>query len=152
MGRPHKAGDDNVWVSRYRFAAGWRATLFMRQEKIFFVYILSSKPWGTLYIGVTSDLQARIYQHKNGLYEGFTKKYGVKTLVYFEQFGDPLSAIHREKRMKKWPRTWKINLIRTGNPNWADLAAGWYPPDMTTADIEAWLARIAAMDEAALQA
>jgi putative endonuclease len=124
----------------------------MRQEKIFCVYILASKTWGTLYIGVTGDLQARIYQHKNGLYEGFTKKYGVKTLVYFEQFADPLTAIHREKRMKKWPRAWKVNLIRTDNPDWNDLAADWYAPDMTKVEIEKWLARVAAMDEKALLA
>jgi putative endonuclease len=122
----------------------------MRQEKTFSVYILASKPWGTLYIGVSSDLHARIYQHKHGLYEGFTKKYDVKTLVYFESFGDPLSAIHREKRMKKWTRAWKINLIRTGNPDWLDIAADWYPPDMSQADIEAWLARIAALDDEVL--
>jgi putative endonuclease len=124
----------------------------MKQEKSFFVYILASKPWGTLYIGVTSDLYARIYQHKHGLFEGFTKKYGVKTLVYFEELADPLTAIHREKRMKKWPRVWKVNLIRTNNPDWNDLAADWYPPDMTKADIEAWLARIAAIDDNALLA
>ncbi|HEY4123857.1 MAG TPA: GIY-YIG nuclease family protein [Rhizomicrobium sp.] len=124
----------------------------MRQEKTFFIYILASKPWGTLYIGVTSDLHARIYQHKNGIYEGFTKKYDVKTLVYFEEFADPLTAIHREKRMKKWPRAWKINLIRTDNPDWLDLSVDWYAPNMTKAEIDEWLARIAAIDEKALLA
>ncbi|HEY2032884.1 MAG TPA: GIY-YIG nuclease family protein [Rhizomicrobium sp.] len=124
----------------------------MKRDKSFFVYILASKPWGTLYTGVTSDLHARVYQHKHGLYEGFTKKYGVKTLVHFEEFNDPLTAIHREKRIKKWPRIWKINLIRTNNPDWNDLAADWYPPDMTKEEIDKWLARIAAIDDKALLA
>ena len=118
-------------------------------EKRFWVYILASKPWGTLYVGVTSDLEARVYQHKNGLLEGFTKKYGVKSLVYFEEFGEAGFAIHREKRLKKWPRVWKINLIRTDNPDWNDLAAGWYPEELTPDDIEKWVTRIAEMaDEA----
>lgn len=123
----------------------------MNQGKSFFVYILASKPWGTLYAGVTSDLQARVYQHKHGMYEGFTKRYGVKMLVYFEAHADPFEAIHREKRIKKWPRVWKINLIRTNNPDWNDLASDWYPPTMTKADIESWLARIAAIDDRPLQ-
>jgi putative endonuclease len=122
----------------------------MKQDKTFFIYLLASKPWETLYIGVTSDLHARVYQHKHGLFEGFTKKYGVKALVYFEEFADPLTAIHREKRMKKWPRVWKVNLIRTTNPDWNDLAADWYAPDMTKDEIEAWLVRIAAIDNKAL--
>jgi putative endonuclease len=122
----------------------------MRQQKTYFVYILASKPWGTLYIGVTSDLHARIYQHKNDLYEGFTRKHDVKTLVHFEEFTDPLAAIHREKRMKKWPRVWKINLIRTNNPDWNDLVADWYAQSLTKVEIEAWLARIAAIDDEAL--
>ncbi len=114
----------------------------MAMGKSFCVYILASKPWGTLYTGVTGDLAARVYQHKHGLHEGFTKKYGVKTLVYFEEHAEPLTAIHREKRIKNWPRVWKINLIRTDNPDWADLAASWYPSTMTQADIDLWLARI----------
>jgi putative endonuclease len=89
----------------------------MAQERQFFVYIMASKPGGTLYTGVTSDIEARIYQHKNGLFEGFTKKYDVKLLVYFEEHGTAMGAIHREKRIKKWPRDWKINLIRESNPN-----------------------------------
>ncbi len=114
----------------------------MTMGKSFCVYILASKPWGTLYTGVTGDLAARVYQHKHGLHEGFTKKYGVKTLAYFEEHVEPLKAIHREKRIKKWPRVWKINLIRTGNPDWVDLAATWYPSIMTQADIDHWPARI----------
>jgi putative endonuclease len=72
--------------------------------KAFYVYILASKPWGTLYIGVTSELELRIYQHKHGLFDGFTKTYGIKNLVYFEEHATAHDAIHREKRMKKWTR------------------------------------------------
>jgi putative endonuclease len=124
----------------------------LTHTKPFFVYLLTSKPWGTLYTGVTSDLQARVYQHKHGTYEGFTKRYGVKTLVYFEEHSDPFSAIHREKRIKKWPRVWKINLIRTNNPDWNDLASDWYPPAMTRTDIDKWLARVAKLDDTELRA
>ncbi len=109
--------------------------------KRFWVYILASKPWGTLYTGVTSDLEARIYQHREGLFEGFTKKYSVKTLVYFEEYAFAGDAIHREKRIKKWPRAWKINLIRTDNPDWKDLAENWYPKLPTPEQIENWVAR-----------
>ena len=109
--------------------------------KRFFVYIVTNKAWGTLYIGVTSDLEARVYQHKNELLDGFTKKYGVKMLVYSEEFGEAGLAIHREKRLKKWPRVWKINLIRTDNPDWNDLAANWYPTLPTPEEIERWVAR-----------
>jgi putative endonuclease len=96
-------------------------------EKHFFVYIVTNKPWGTLYIGVTSNLEQQIFEHKTGAFEGFTKRYGLKLLVYAEQCGDAHTAIQYEKRLKKWPRTWKINLIRTDNPDWNDLAANWYP-------------------------
>ena len=96
-------------------------------EKRFFVYIVTNKPWGTLYIGVTSNLEARIFQHKNETLEGFTKRYGLHLLVYAEECCNAYSAIQREKRLKKWSRTWKINLIRTDNPDWNDLAANWYP-------------------------
>ena len=94
--------------------------------KRFFVYIVTNKPWGTLYIGVTSNLEERIFQHKSGAIEGFTTRYGLHWLVYAEECADAHTAIQREKRLKKWPRTWKINLIRTDNPDWNDLAANWY--------------------------
>jgi putative endonuclease len=110
-------------------------------EKHFFVYILASKPWGTLYVGVTSNLKARAYQHRKGLIEGFTKRYGVKNLVYFEEHATAPAAIHREKRLKKWPRAWKINLTRTDNPDWKDLAEGWYSEIPTVKEIENWVAR-----------
>ena len=85
------------------------------------VYILASKRNGTLYIGVTSDLVKRVWQHRNDLAEGFTKAYGVHTLVYYELHNDMAEAIQREKRMKKWKRAWKIRLIEEKNPQWLDL-------------------------------
>lgn len=86
-----------------------------------YVYILASKKNGTLYIGVTSDLIKRIYEHKNGLVDGFTKKYKVHLLVYYEQFLDIYSAISREKQLKHWQRKWKLQLIEQNNTNWRDL-------------------------------
>jgi putative endonuclease len=85
------------------------------------VYILASRRNGTLYIGVTSDLVKRAWEHKNGATDGFTKKYGVHTLVYFELFEDMVSAITREKQLKKWRRAWKIELIEKLNQGWRDL-------------------------------
>ena len=85
------------------------------------VYILASAPNGTLYIGVTSNLVQRIWQHKNDVIEGFTEKYSVHTLVYFELLEDMTNAIIREKQLKKWNRAWKLALIEKQNPNWKDL-------------------------------
>jgi putative endonuclease len=85
------------------------------------VYILASKRNGTLYIGVTSDLVKRIWEHKNDLAEGFTKKYGVHQLVWYELHEDMAAAIQREKSLKEWKRAWKLNLIEKGNPHWEDL-------------------------------
>lgn len=93
-------------------------------EKQPFVYILASKRNGTLYIGVTSDLTKRVWEHKNDLADGFTKKYGVHSLVYFEQYSDMASAITREKQLKKWHRAWKVRLIEKENPEWNDLYEG----------------------------
>lgn len=87
------------------------------------VYILASKPYGTLYVGVTSALASRIEAHRNGSVDGFTKRYGVHTLVYFEVHADMYEAIQREKRLKKWNRAWKIRLIEETNPEWKDLSA-----------------------------
>ncbi len=87
----------------------------------YYVYILASKKHGTLYIGVTNDLIKRVFEHKNDLVEGFTKKYSVHQLVYFDQTGDVNSAITREKQIKKWRRQWKIELIEEKNPDWDDL-------------------------------
>ena len=85
-------------------------------EKRFFIYILASGKHGTLYIGVTSDLIRRIYEHRTKVVPGFTKKYEVTKLVYYEIFDDPLSAIEREKELKKWRRDWKIRLIEEKKP------------------------------------
>ena len=86
------------------------------------VYILASKPGGTLYVGVTSNLSRRIEAHRSGVIEGFTKRYGVEMLVYFELHEDMLGAIQREKRIKQWNRDWKIKLIEQMNPTWSDLS------------------------------
>ena len=93
-------------------------------RKNFCVYILASKRNGTLYVGVTSDLIKRIWQHKEGLVGGFTKEYHVKILVYYEQHENAESAILREKRLKEWKRQWKLDLIEGINPNWEDLYPG----------------------------
>jgi len=91
-------------------------------SKTYYVYILASKRNGTLYIGVTNDLMRRTSEHREGLAPGFRRKYGVKILVYYEVFDDINAAIHRETRLKKYKRKWKLNLIETGNPAWRDLA------------------------------
>jgi putative endonuclease len=84
-----------------------------------------TSPGGTLYTGMTNDLQRRTYQHKNKLIEGFTKKYNVTRLVYFEMYGDVRDAIAREKQIKKWRRSKKIDLIESLNPKWRDLSEDW---------------------------
>jgi putative endonuclease len=93
-------------------------------EKGGFVYIMASARNGTLYIGVTSDLPGRVWQHKEGTADGFTKKHGCKMLVWFEQFGDIELAIKREKQMKEWKRLWKLRVIEEVNPDWDDLYEG----------------------------
>jgi len=85
------------------------------------VYILASKRNGTLYVGVTSDLVKRVWEHKNKLVKGFTKKYGVDKLVYFEVHADAENAIKKEKHIKKWNRAWKLRLIEEKNREWRDL-------------------------------
>ena len=85
------------------------------------VYILASQKNGTLYIGVTGNLVQRIWQHKNDLVEGFTKRYGIHMLVYYELHSDINSAITRDKQLKKWNREWKLGLIEQNNPQWQDL-------------------------------
>ncbi|MDK1386881.1 GIY-YIG nuclease family protein [Sinorhizobium sp. 8-89] len=87
-----------------------------------YVYILASKRNGTLYTGVTRDLARRLLEHQHELTPGFTSKYGVKTLVWFEEFDLLTAAITREKTMKKWPRQWKLNLIEAMNPEWQDIS------------------------------
>jgi putative endonuclease len=91
-------------------------------SKPFYVYILASRKHGTLYIGVTSNLNKRTYEHKSKAVKGFTERYGVHMLVYFEVFEDARTAIAREKQLKKWKREWKIQLIEAQNPEWVDLS------------------------------
>lgn len=89
--------------------------------KQMWVYILASRRNGTLYIGVTSDLIRRIWEHRNDLADGFTKRYGAHQLVHYEAFDEPEFAIQREKSLKKWPRRWKLDLVEKDNPGWRDL-------------------------------
>ncbi|MDO8544851.1 MAG: GIY-YIG nuclease family protein [Opitutaceae bacterium] len=100
--------------------------------RCYWVYILASKPHGTLYIGVTNSLETRVWQHKNKAVGGFTARYGVDRLVYFEQFSDVSDAIAREKQLKGWLRSKKIALVHRENPLWKDLAADWYGTDVET--------------------
>ena len=85
------------------------------------VYILTNRPYGTLYIGVTSNLARRIWEHREGVIDGFSKRYDLKRLVFVERHDEILRAIQREKNLKHWPRTWKIALIVADNPGWDDL-------------------------------
>lgn len=87
----------------------------------YYVYIMASKKDGTLYIGITNNLIRRAHEHENDLVEGFTKKYDIHNLVYYEQHNDIYTAIDREKKLKKWNRQWKINLIENHNPNWKNF-------------------------------
>ena len=91
----------------------------------YYLYIITNKTNGTLYIGVTNNLERRIFEHKNKLIEGFTKKYGLDKLIYFETYQYVNDAIKREKNMKKWKRQWKTDLIEKANPNWKDLSKDW---------------------------
>lgn len=93
----------------------------MTMDKKGYVYILTNKPSGVLYVGMTTNLARRLYEHKNDLVDGFTKKYKCKTLVYFEEYDLYAQAIRREKRLKEWKRQWKIDLVETLNPEWRDL-------------------------------
>ena len=104
MGRPDKPGDDEL-----------------REQALNAVYIMASRKHGTLYVGVTSELLNRVAQHREELKTGFTAQYGVKRLVWYEWCDGIEAAIHREKRLKKYKREWKINLIERDNPNWDDL-------------------------------
>jgi putative endonuclease len=94
-----------------------------QMDKSSYVYILASGLNGTLYIGVTSDLIKRVWQHREGLADGFTKRYGIKSLVWYEVHSEIVEAIRREKQIKKWDRAWKIELIQKVNPGWRDLYA-----------------------------
>lgn len=94
-------------------------------NKRYYVYILSSAKNGTLYIGFTDDIERRMKEHKLGCVEGFTKRYQVKTLVYYEYFESSYEAFQRERRLKKWKRQWKIELIESKNSAWNDLSENW---------------------------
>ncbi len=98
-------------------------------NKIYAVYILANKKNGTIYIGVTSDLKRRMFEHKNGLFEGFTQEYDVKKLIYIEQYQYVDKAITREKRLKNWKREWKVDLIEERNPDWNDLYESIFGPE-----------------------
>ena len=104
-------------MSHLSFPRKWESI----QKMAYYVYILASGYNGTFYIGVTRDLVRRVFEHRNGFIEGFTKKYKVSILVYFEEYEEAQEAVLREKRLKKWNRQWKINLINSKNPEWRDL-------------------------------
>ena len=105
----------------------------MRREFQPCVYILASRRLGTLYVGVTSDLVRRLWQHREGVVPGFTKRHRIHILVWFEQHATMESAITREKQLKNWHRPWKVNLIEETNPQWADLAVGLGLPPLPVA-------------------
>ena len=107
----------NIKRSDCHSSAGWNPVV----TSMYYVYMMASGRNGTLYIGVNNNLIKRVYGHKNDLVEGFTKKYGVHRLVYYEQSKDVKSAIEREKRLKVWKRRWKLRLIEEMNPEWNDL-------------------------------
>jgi putative endonuclease len=87
----------------------------------YFVYIIASRKDGAIYIGVSNDIVRRIYEHRNNVVPGFASKYNITRLVWFEMYDDPISAISREKELKKWKRSWKVQLIEAENPQWNDL-------------------------------
>jgi putative endonuclease len=93
-------------------------------SRSFYVYLLASRKHGTLYLGVTNNLVRRVYEHKTKAVPGFTKRHNVDRLIWFEIYDDALTAIAREKELKKWRRDWKVRLIEESNPNWVDLYEG----------------------------
>jgi len=101
--------------------------MLLVMERGGFVYFMTNRRNGIIYVGVTSNLLGRVYQHREGLVDGFTKRYGLKTLVYYERFDDIRDAIAREKAIKHWPRAWKVRLIHQMNPEWSDLYAALTP-------------------------
>jgi putative endonuclease len=99
----------------------WGEWVRKRTMERAWVYIMTNRPNGTLYTGVTSNLPRRVWEHRKGWVDGFTKRYGLKRLVYAESYADISFAIQRERKMKHWPRTWKVRLILAANPDWDDL-------------------------------
>ena len=114
-----------VSVAQRFFASPHSEDVKCLTVKQYYVYIMTNKS-RTLYTGVTNDLQRRVYEHKHKLVDGFTRKYNITVLVYYETFDDVLTAIAREKQIKGWVRTKKIALIQSVNPIWKDLSEGWY--------------------------
>lgn len=100
--------------------------MFQDINKRGYIYIMSNKNRTTLYVGVTSDLERRVFEHKSLLVDGFTKRYNLVDLVYYEEMNGMLNAIEREKQLKNWKREWKLDLIKSVNPHLKDLAANWY--------------------------
>ena len=94
---------------------------FRQRLMAYYVYLLANDKYGTLYVGITNDIVRRVYEHKSKLVAGFTKRYSIDKLVWFEIYEDALTAITREKELKKWRRVWKIRLIEETNPQWTDL-------------------------------
>jgi putative endonuclease len=129
LGRDDRGGDfgNNTSTTHLAIqpgAPGFSIERNMARDHTYFVYILASRRNGTLYTGVTNDLIRRVQEHRQGLVDGFTKRYRVKLLVYFEVHQDINEAILREKRIKRWRRAWKLQLIEAENPQWRDLWAG----------------------------
>ncbi len=91
-------------------------------DRVWYVYIMADHPGGLLYVGITNNIVRRVEEHKNGVADGFTKKYRTHCLVYYETYVTPYGAIHREKQLKHWNRAWKIRLVKTDNPTWRDLS------------------------------
>ncbi len=108
-------------TEKWAFLESLDTNSLITMAQSYFVYILTNRKDGVLYIGITNDLVRRVFQHREGAIPGFTNKYNLKRLIYFEAFDDPENAIMREKRMKKWNREWKIELIENNNPEWRDL-------------------------------
>ena len=117
VGNPGVVGHAGFWIPAFAGMTVKGANM----QKTYWVYILASRRNGTLYVGVTNDLARRAYEHRTGMVAGFTKRYAVKSLVWYEAYADIREAIAEEKRLKGWERAWKLRLIETGNPGWKDL-------------------------------
>ena len=124
--REHKTSINKIPFVVFPAKAGIQENVMFKTIHQYYVYILASKKNGTLYIGVTNDLPTRVLQHKQKTNEGFTSKYDITLLVYFEHFQYIDHAIKREKQLKKWNRDWKLKLIEEENKEWKDLSEDWY--------------------------
>jgi putative endonuclease len=117
---------ESNWI--LRSAQNDRKRLIPETHRSYWVYLITNHPHGTLYIGVTNSLHRRVWQHKTGAFDGFSKRYGLNRLVHFEEFRDISNAIVRERALKGWKRDRKAKLIVQANPLWRDLSEGWYDP------------------------